>query len=334
MSCSRPYFMKEVINPFTNAPLGIRCRTCECCRQDKLNELSSRADFELGRFNSASFVTFTYDDEHLPWVGSTHPTLSYEHFHKYLDSVRHRAKKQFPFHPFKYFHSSVNFTYIGCAEYGGKFERPHYHIIFFGIDPEECNDFLKTSWKYGSIDVQPLKKGGVNYVLKYINKQVFGELKQVLYLDKGCLPPKIFYSTGFGSGLYEKHAKELYEKGYISNGQKRIYANAYYTKKYRNLNTQSIAELDYDRWKSIKKRYDHYLQLGGYVTIDKWLYDQTLVREKRLQTSKMKRCAFYDIPIFDRIVPRKNEKLNPIVDGCLTRCIDYDSQGNYDPVPF
>lgn len=193
---------------------------------------------------------------------------------------------------------------------------------------------MKTSWKYGSVDVQPLKKGGVNYVLKYINKQVFGELKQVLYLDKGCLPPKIFYSTGFGSGLYEKHSKELYEKGYISNGQKRIYANAYYTKKYRNLNTQSIAEIDYDRWNSIKKRYDHYLQLGGYFTIDKWIYDQTLLREKRLQTAKMKRCAFYDISVYDRFVPRKNEKLNPIVDGCLTRYIDYDCQGNYDPVPF
>ena len=63
-----------------------------------------------------SFVTLTYDDDHLPEYNS----LNYKHFQDFMKRLRKS-------------HNGVRF-YM-CGEYGEDFSRPHYHalclIVFF-----------------------------------------------------------------------------------------------------------------------------------------------------------------------------------------------------------
>ena len=59
-----------------------------------------------------SFVTLTYDDDHLPEYNS----LNYKHFQDFMKRLRKS-------------HNGVRF-YM-CGEYGEDFSRPHYHALLF-----------------------------------------------------------------------------------------------------------------------------------------------------------------------------------------------------------
>lgn len=291
MSCSRPYYSPDVVNIY-GSPVPIPCRTCECCRADRSAAWSERAKYEFSRFGVGAFVTFTYDDEHVP-VGSDgkHFTLDYSHYHKFMDSIKHRSKKIFPSKPNKFVRSTPSFTYIGCAEYGDKFERPHYHILFFGLDFYECEEFLKKSWKHGSIEVNPIKPGAYTYVLKYIQKQVYGDLERNLYYDKGVLPPKIFFSRGFGRGLFYDNASDFRTYGYIKKGNRHINVPAYYAHKIMEWSVDSIIHLDNLRMEADFANYRNYQSFGGRLSYPHWKIKNRLSREYKLRSKKFKRCG-------------------------------------------
>lgn len=302
MSCSRPYFSNKYLN-FYGRPVEIACRSCECCRADRNAMWTERAKYEFSRFGVGAFVTFTYDDEHLPIAdGFSHPTLDYSHYHKYIDSVRHRAAKLFDRYPNKYFYSDKNFTYLGCAEYGDKFERPHIHILFFGLDFRECAQFLKKSWRYGSIQVKPIKKGAYNYVVKYLQKQVFGKLLDELYYDKGCLPPKLFFSRGFGRGLYYDNVDIFRKYGYIKKGNKRINVPLYYAQKMFVWTDDWLWHLDNMRMEEEFKAYRHYQRMGGLMNFSTWKMDNRKVREYKLRKASFYKCS--DTALVPLDVPR------------------------------
>ena len=46
--------------------LDVPCGRCEACRRNKAQEWSIRLLHELKYFDKASFITLTYDDDHLP----------------------------------------------------------------------------------------------------------------------------------------------------------------------------------------------------------------------------------------------------------------------------
>ena len=94
-----------------------------------------------------------------------------------------------------------DFSYLYVGEYGDLFKRNHFHILFFGLDFAYCKKLIFSKWKYGFIDVLPVLDGAIRYVVKYMDKQVFGESAEILYDLKGLERPKIRMSQGFGKGL-------------------------------------------------------------------------------------------------------------------------------------
>lgn len=67
------------------------------------------------------------------------------------------------------------FRYFLCGEYGPSTFRPHYHVLFWfkipftGYHEEYISEIFHKSWKYGSIDIQPVSNGGVkSYVSSYV----------------------------------------------------------------------------------------------------------------------------------------------------------------------
>lgn len=291
MACSRPLPLvknhKPVLNYF-GEPIHIPCRSCECCRADKNRMWQDRSKFEFNRHKGSAFVTFTYDNEHLRYTpGFKKPTLDFNDVHQYLDSIRHRAKILFKKYPNLYSNCDSNFSYVGSGEYGDKFKRPHFHIAFLGLDYKQCAKFLKTSWKYGSIDVKPVKDGCFGYITKYIQKQTFGQLRKKMFICKGLQAPKLIFSRGFGSDLYYSNRQNWLVNGFIKKGShKRIYVPSYYANKMRPYDSDVSVTHYQKRMQEMHNDYLRYKHFNPSLTFNEFKVSNALHREYSLQKRK------------------------------------------------
>lgn len=82
--------------------------------------------------DASSFVTLTYDQDHLPWPG----TLKPPHMRDFLKRLRKRLEP-----------SKIRF--FGVGEYGSNTWRPHYHLAIFGLSPLHV-DQVEAAWSDGA----------------------------------------------------------------------------------------------------------------------------------------------------------------------------------------
>lgn len=115
---------------------------------------------------ASSFVTLTYDGEHLPEDWSL----------KLRDWQLFRKRLREAVGPFRFFMA---------AEYGGRFKRPHFHALIFGHDfssdrrvVERKGDItlwtsptLESVWRNGYVSIGAVDAGSVGYVTKYCVKK-------------------------------------------------------------------------------------------------------------------------------------------------------------------
>lgn len=122
------------------------------------------------------FITLTYKPSDLPPLGSIDkkaPVL----FMK-------RLRKRF----------GDNIRSFGCAEYGEKRGRPHYHICLFNFDfPDKklvtvrngydvwTSQALEELWPHGKSEIGTLTFDSAAYVARYVTKKKFGKDKQGAY---------------------------------------------------------------------------------------------------------------------------------------------------------
>ena len=74
-----------------------------------------RCEHEVSLRDDNSWLTLTYDDENLPDNGS----LRKKDLSGFLKRLRSRR-------------SGDVIRFFACGEYGGRFDRPHYHVLLFG----------------------------------------------------------------------------------------------------------------------------------------------------------------------------------------------------------
>lgn len=219
MACAGNFRKKD--SHYSNINYKIPCRYCLNCRVDKRNEWEVRANYEFKQKISGAFVTFTYDNNHLYNIlklgndGKIRPTLKYKDAKKFIQRLRKKIINM----PEKW--SALmrpDFTYLGVGEYGQNgelFDRPHFHILFFGLDHKYCEKLFYEEWQNGFIDSLPILAGGIRYVLKYMDKQIMGKENQWEQYGRYRLErPKQFQSKGLGSEIYQ----EKWESGNIKNG--------------------------------------------------------------------------------------------------------------------
>lgn len=235
MACAKNFYIKDT--HYSNINYKIPCRYCMNCRIDRRRQWKDRAEYEFKKHISGAFVTFTYNDAFLPIVigndEKARATLRKNDAQKLIERIR----KQIERHPEKEnILRQKDFTYIGVGEYGENgqiFDRPHYHILFMGLDFAYNKKLFLDEWKYGFIDALPILNGGINYVLKYMDKQIMG--KEAIFENfgrYGLEAPKQFQSKGFGNELYYKNYENaLKHNGNIKSGMKNIIVPPYYKQK-------------------------------------------------------------------------------------------------------
>jgi hypothetical protein len=160
-----------------------------------------------------SFITLTFNDEHLPKDGS----LNVATFQRFMKRLRAGTKKQL-----RFFHS---------GEYGEKYRRPHYHALIFGYDfPDKklhyknkknpslnlyTSEELLKYWPYGHNMIGNLTYESASYTARYMLKKINIDMNPNHYKVFGDMPDDYYellpeYCTmsrmpGIGENWYKKY---------------------------------------------------------------------------------------------------------------------------------
>ncbi|WNK13078.1 MAG: replication initiator protein [Microvirus sp.] len=151
--------------------LTLRCGQCVGCRLERSRQWAVRCMHEAQLHVSNSFVTLTYDDEHVPRDGS----LRYSDFQYFMKRLR------LEYGPTRFYM---------CGEYGEQFKRPHFHACLFGLyfpdrvlfRETEAGSSIFTSvaltrlWPHGFSSVGDVTFESAAYVARYVMKKVTGAL--------------------------------------------------------------------------------------------------------------------------------------------------------------
>lgn len=206
MQCTNPIrIFPHKKKPATEVlyPQGIEvpCGKCVACRMRQRKEWSIRLLFELSGYDDASFVTLTYDDEHIPENGS----LKKSDFQKFMKRLRRLLDAY-----------DVKIKYYACGEYGDNTNRPHYHAILFGLSVEDSKTYIPRVWYQGHIDVGTVTPASINYVCGYIDKKLSGIHEYETYISTGRENVFRLLSNGLGRDYFDSISDEVIEKGYLS----------------------------------------------------------------------------------------------------------------------
>lgn len=231
-----------------------KCLYCLTKKQSMLEFFAKKELFEAYRAGKgASFVTLTYSDDYVP-MAVEKKLVRHEKYYPLWNLKRINGKKTInenyvmvrpkdikntstlekvmtegintlykkDFKDFMkrfrrnmdYYKYKGSFKYIYCGEYGDKIGRSHMHMVLIGLTKEETEIFTKKTWRYGIIDIGPLGRGGIRYLIDYVTKsQQTKEMKQLLD-EKGVEPPFIYHSIRMGIDWIIKNAEQCYENNF------------------------------------------------------------------------------------------------------------------------
>jgi len=161
MLCSHPWMVKplgvtdkewtlsrEAKNAVTPRP----CGQCIPCRINRSRVWAQRIMLEHMSCPDALFVTLTYRDEEMRCDGSLVPqdlTLFLKRLRYYLAGKRVR--------------------YFAVGEYGTLSDRPHFHLILFGVYLADAKS-IESAWDLGFTHVGFLTEQSARYVTGYVVK--------------------------------------------------------------------------------------------------------------------------------------------------------------------
>lgn len=165
---------------FRDLPVQIPCGQCIGCRLERSRQWAIRCVHEAQLHEKNCFITLTYDNAHLPALGS----LDLGEFQRFMKRLRRR------------FGEAIRFFH--CGEYGSKFQRPHYHACIFNFDfPDKdlwqvrdgtrlyTSAILSDLWPFGFSTVGDVTFESAAYVARYVTKKVTGVLSEAHYTVLG-----------------------------------------------------------------------------------------------------------------------------------------------------
>lgn len=241
---------------------------------------------------SSFFVTLTYNTDSVPLTASGHMSLEKKHLQGFFKRLRN--------------HQDTPIRYYAVGEYGSKTNRPHYHIIVFGLQDAKLihqdakrryfrSRSVEKAWPYGGVDIGLVSGESIAYTTKYINKP--GRIP--LYKGDDRLREFSLMSKGLGKSYLESdavtsfHAKDISRMYVQKDGYKiampRYYREKLYSEEQRDeqkyIAAQKQRELDE------KRRYDYYNAYGddtedGYIA---WLDSLKRARYRKFYSKQQQR---------------------------------------------
>lgn len=210
----------KALNP--DNPVILPCGGCIGCRLDRTGDWSMRCMHESEMHPQNSFISLTYDDEHLPEDYSIKKRV----FQLFMKRLRKKYQPK-------------KIRFYSCGEYGPLTLRPHYHSILFNHDfndkifwktTPQGNDLytsksLDEIWGLGFTTVGDVTYQSAGYVAQYVMKKITGERASAHYLRTNpltnlvvqCEPEFSLQSTvpGIGTTWYEKFKNDCFPSDFL-----------------------------------------------------------------------------------------------------------------------
>ena len=153
-------------------PVAVPCGRCIGCRLDYSRMWAIRCVHEASQHAENSFVTLTYNNDHLP----SNLSVDKEALQKFFKRLRKNLGGKF-------------IRYFACGEYGDKLQRPHYHAIIFGhsfLDDRFLHaksnghllyrsPTLEKTWEFGYSLIGEVTFQSAAYVARYVIKKRKGD---------------------------------------------------------------------------------------------------------------------------------------------------------------
>lgn len=189
--------------------LEVSCGKCINCKVVKQSQLAFLCNKELQTVYSsgrgASFVTLTYTDLNVPINKQGKLTLRKDDMKKFIKRMRRSME---------YHGDQTPFKTIYTGEYGGKFARPHYHIVFLGLSDCQVRKYSRKCWKLGICQIGALRQGGIRYVTKYITKGNPSKKVSDLYEKYEVEKPFIYHSVGLAKEWILKNIQKIADSNF------------------------------------------------------------------------------------------------------------------------
>lgn len=213
-----------VVNNRKGIPVMVPCGNCVACRLEYSKDWANRMLLEAQYHERNSFITLTYDEQHVPITEYTNDegvtdlsmTLVHADFTSFMKRLRRRLEYDF----------DVHIRFYACGEYGSHTFRPHYHAIIFGWDFPDRNVYQQTvsgklctsrllqeCWSYGFTTVSDMSWETCAYVARYCMKKVGRDMKE--FYDTFALEPEFVVMSrmpGIGFQWYEDHKQDNFYK--------------------------------------------------------------------------------------------------------------------------
>ncbi len=201
---------------------------------------------EASQHQANSFITLTYDNDHLPRSGG----LNVKHWQNFAKRLRHRIG------PFRFYH---------CGEYGDESARPHYHALLFGHDFLEdrkpyttrrgnqlyTSELLTQTWGQGLSVIGELTYESAAYVARYCMKKINGkqaaEHYQTIDTSTGEVHQvKPEYTTmsrrpGIGKSWFDKYTSDVFPSDEVIVNGKPARPPRYYDSQYELSDPTALA---------------------------------------------------------------------------------------------
>lgn len=314
MPCYHP---KTAYQPTAGGPLSFHekkdhktltlpCGQCRGCRLTSSRTWAIRCVHESQMHKFNSYITLTYNDEHL----APELSLDYRDWQLFVKRIKKRLARHAASPHLLCKEGTVRF-YVG-GEYGPRYGRPHWHACLFGLDFADRVPYKKTNsgemldisqtltdiWGKGFASVGNITFNSAAYIARYIMKKRTGDGNKKNYeiIDPETGEIKIRRKElnnmsrrpGVGSTWLGKYTTDVYPEGKTIIKAHRFNAPRYYDKQYKallelhelygNKQDHTMEDLRYARYlEQIAHAHDH---------TDERLLVQEQVAEAKTRTLK------------------------------------------------
>ena len=242
--------------------LDLPCGRCIGCRLERSRQWAVRCMHEASLYDANSFVTLTYDNEHLPEYNS----LRYRDFQLFMK----RLRKAF---------APAEIRFYMCGEYGDDLSRPHYHACLFGCYFHDRvgisggnsgsslyrSNLLTSLWPHGFSSVGDVTFESAAYVARYVMKKVTGRDADAYY-ETVCpetgevsqrVPEfnKMSLKPGIGARWIERYKDDVYPNDFVVSRGTESKPPRYYDKFLHRNDPDLLEELKFLRYTSSKSRF-------------------------------------------------------------------------------
>lgn len=245
------------------ATLDLPCGRCVGCRLERSRQWAIRIMHEASLHEANSFITLTYNDDHLPGDSSLH----HKHFQDFIKRYRKRILP-------------LKLRYYVAGEYGDDRSRPHFHACIFGHCPTDLrlhgksdsgqyiytSVFLTSLWPFGYSSVGELTFESAAYVARYVMKKISGPSAGLHYavLDPetgelvGRRPEycRMSLKPGIGADWFRKFKSDVYPQDHVFSRGRPAKPPRYYDKLLGRSDPDMLEDIQSSRVEKARERFE------------------------------------------------------------------------------